>query len=58
MKEGGPMKGKTHGILSYSSSTTCYCRKDFQGRIKKEQKKTSNWSQMYTINNKNYKYKF
>ena len=44
MKEGGPMKGKAHGILSYSSSTTCYCRKNFQGRIKKEQKKTSNWS--------------
>ena len=40
MREGDPMKGKTHGILSYSSSTTCYCRKDFQGELKN--KKTSN----------------
>ena len=38
MKEGGPMKGKAHGILSYSSSTTCYCRKDFQGENKKRTK--------------------
>ena len=38
------MKGKNHGILSYSCGTTCYCGKNFQGEIIKEQMKTSNWS--------------
>lgn len=42
MEEGGPMKGTRHGILSYSSYITYYSRKNLQGRINLEQKKTSN----------------
>lgn len=36
------MKGKNCGIFSYSSSYISNFRKTFQGRIKKEQMKTSN----------------
>ena len=42
MEEGGPMKGKTHGILSYSSYNTCYYRKNLQGEIIFLKMKTSN----------------